>query len=199
VTEPFPASVDEFFHRLETRHTEDDLRVELHRRLDREQREVSRIGNATVVVAVCERLLPSDSVPSAALAAFIDEIFDQQTGRGDEASGLMPRERLIPAGFEALNATAQSEHRASFAELDERRQDDLLARAETGDVTGPEMFDSRVWFQRVRELALLGYGSDPRGMVEMGFPGPSYRSGHVWLSERGVRARVERRPGFLEL
>jgi hypothetical protein len=33
-------------------------------------------------------------------------------------------------------------------------------------------------------------------MVEMGFPGPSYESGHVWLGPGEVRARALRRPGY---
>lgn len=49
---------------------------------------------------------------------------------------------------------------------------------------------------RLREKLLLGYGSDPRGMVEMGFPGPSYETGHVWLGPGEVRARTLRRPGY---
>jgi hypothetical protein len=33
-------------------------------------------------------------------------------------------------------------------------------------------------------------------MVEMGFPGPSYRTGHVWLDEGEVAARAQRRRGY---
>jgi hypothetical protein len=47
---------------------------------------VERVGSEPTVVAVLERLLPG-SVPARALAAFIDEAFDQQLGRGDERSG----------------------------------------------------------------------------------------------------------------
>ena len=199
MTSPFPQSLDEFFHRLNVRHAEEDLRDELRQRLGRERQAVTRVGPREVVVAVCARLVPSDTVPPTALAAFLDEIFDQQKGRGDEQVGLMPRERLIPAGFTALEEAAQRDSGRSFAALDGPAQDELLAKAERGDLEGPEGFDASTWFQRTRALILLGYGSDPRGMIEMGFPGPSYRSGHVWLSELQVRARAERRVGYLEL
>jgi hypothetical protein len=45
-------------------------------------------------------------------------------------------------------------------------------------------------------VLFLAYGSDPRGMVEMGFPGPSYQSGHLWLDEGEVAARAARRRGY---
>jgi hypothetical protein len=51
----------------------------------------------------------------------------------------------------------------------------------------------------VRDLLLLAYGSDPRGMVEMGFPGPSYETGHVWLGEAEVARRAARAPGHEKL
>jgi Gluconate 2-dehydrogenase subunit 3 len=199
VTSPLPESLDEFFHRLNVRRAEDDLGDELQQRLGRERQAVTRVGPSEVVVAVCSRLVPSDAVPAAALAAFLDDIFDQQRGRGDEQIGLMPRDRLIPAGFAALDEAAMRDSGRSFAVLDAPTQDELLAKAERGDLEGPQGFDASTWFERTRALILLGYGSDPRGMIEMGFPGPSFRSGHVWLTELEVRARAERRVGYLEL
>lgn len=195
----FPASVDELFERLERRQLEPDLREQLRGRLQREHRPIARLRPADAVEAVCRRLLPSAAVPPRALAAFLDDVFDQQKGRGDEKVGVMDRTRLIPIGFEVLDSTARRDHGLPYADVDAAHQDELLSRCELGEVGGPEEFDAATWFKRVRELVLLGYGSDPRGMVEMGFPGPSYRTGHVWLSEQAVRARAERKPGFLEL
>jgi hypothetical protein len=194
-----PASLDEFFDRLDRRRVEADLRAEFRDRLGRESRGVSRLGKPEVVEAVCRRLVPSEAVAARALAVFLDDVFDKQKGRGDEKVGVMSRERLIPTGFDVLEETARRERGSSFVTLDSEAQDDLLSRSERGDIRGPDGFDPASWFTRVRELVLLGYGSDPRGMVEMGFPGPSYRTGHIWLSENAVRARAERKPGYLEL
>jgi hypothetical protein len=36
-------------------------------------------------------------------------------------------------------------------------------------------------------------------MVEMGFPGPSYKPGYTWLSEGETDARVARKPGYQTL
>jgi hypothetical protein len=35
--------------------------------------------------------------------------------------------------------------------------------------------------------------------VQMGFPGPSYKPGHVWLDRAETRARTQRKPGYLRL
>jgi Gluconate 2-dehydrogenase subunit 3 len=194
----YPASMEELFEGLDARDLEPDLRKELRERVFRERRGVRRVGEPDTVVAVAARLVPG-AVPARALAAFVDEVFDQQKGRGDEQLGLLPRSELMPAGFRALDDAAQTAHRTGFAELGGIEQDDLLARAERGDIEGPEGFDSATWFRRVRELLLLGYGSDPRGMVQMGFPGPSYTPGHLWLDVDEVAARERRLLGYKTL
>jgi hypothetical protein len=138
-------------------------------------------------------------VPPKALAVFLDESFDKQLGRADDRHGSMPRETLIPAGFAALDHAAQSQHSRPFAALSNEDQDRLIAAAEDGNLRGPQSFDSANWFRRARACLLLAFGSDPRGMVQMGFPGPSYKPGHVWLSSGEVRSRARRRPGYLKL
>jgi gluconate 2-dehydrogenase subunit 3-like protein len=192
--DPRYPTLEEFWRRLTVRDAEPDLRAELERRTRREERGTPRLGaeRGAVAAAVAARLLPGSAVPPEALAAFLDETFDRQLGRGDEAVGVMPTAELISAGLDLLR-----EHR--FVELGESEQDALLARAERGELSGGERFDSSVWFKRVRGKLLLGYGSDPRGMVEMGFPGPSFKPGHIWLDRGEVLARVKRKPGYLRL
>ena len=70
-----------------------------------------------------------------------------------------------------------------------------MSQAEQGKLPGPDRFDSKLWFNRTRDYVLLGYASDPRGMVEMGFPGPSYRPGYLWIGYGGPPARAARKPG----
>jgi hypothetical protein len=171
---------------------EPDLRAALRVRAAREQGAVRRIGNDATVIAVIERLLPGSAVPSSVLAAFVDERFDQPLGRADDRLGLLPREELLPAGFAALEAAAGE----PFASLHAGAQDALLALAERGELRGPQGFDSSIWFSRLRDLVLLAYGSDPRGMVQMGYPGPSYQPGHLWLDQSGVEARASRKRGY---
>jgi hypothetical protein len=212
-------TLEEFWKRLEVREVEDDLQRALRDRARREEAGTPRLGpeRGAVAAAVAARLIPSAAVPAMALAAFLDWSFDRRLGRGDEAAGVMATPDLIPAGLDALELVARDRHGLGFAELDAERQDALLAEAERGDLPGPETpgsgvmerlvdavtaeprFDSSVWFKRTRGKLLLGYGSDPRGMVEMGFPGPSYKPGHIWLDRGEVLARVRRRRGYLEL
>lgn len=195
--EPRYPTLPELWQGLDDRGTEPDLRAMLEQRTRREGDGTPRLGErlGAVATAAAERILPG-VVPATALAAFLDESFDRPLGRGDERHGVMPTAALLPAGLDALDREATRRHGAAFAELAGADQDALLAEAEHGELRGPDRFDSRTWFQRLREKLLLGYGSDPRGMVEMGFPGPSYRTGHVWLGSGEVRARTLRRPGY---
>jgi hypothetical protein len=191
-------TLDEFFRRLEVRDVEPDLRAELSDRLNREGRSVRRVGNEDTVKAVAERIVPG-AVPPTALAAFLDDVFDKQVGRADDKDGLMPRAELIPRGFRVLEQEARKRQNRGFSSLSGDQQDELLGEAEKGNLRDTPTFDSATWFKRTRALLLLGYGSDPRGMVEMGFPGPSYKPGHVWLDEGEIQARVQRRRGYLTL
>jgi Gluconate 2-dehydrogenase subunit 3 len=191
-------TADEFWKRLKARAAEPDLRESLKQRTEREYSAVTRVGPESTIIAVAARLLPG-AVPARALAAFLDENFDKQLGRADDKLGVMPRAELIPAGFAALDAAAQARHGRPFAELSQTEQDALLSEAERGQLPGPERFDSATWFKRTRGYLLLGFGSDPRGMVQMGFPGPSYKPGHTWLDPAETEARVKRRPGYLTL
>lgn len=188
-------TADEFWTRLEEREVEPDLRDALRSRIHREEGVVERAGDERLVEAVAGRILPG-RVPARALAVFLDEHFDRQLGRADDRAGLMPRAELIPTGFSVLDEAARRRRGRPFADLPDDEQDDLLREAEEGRVPGPERFDSGQWFKRVAQLLMLGYGSDPRGMVEMGFPGPSYKPGHIWLDRFEVRSRARRRRGY---
>lgn len=193
--ERFP-TLEEFWQRAERRGLEPDLLEALRERTHREERGVRRLPAGTTV-AVMSRLLPG-TIPPEALAAFVDEHYDQQLGVANETVGVMPREELVPAGFGVIDAAAQARHGRAFADVSDEQQDQILLQAESGELEG-ERFDSSTWFEMVRFLALLGLGSDPRGMVFMGFPGPSYRTGHLWLDEGAVASRAARRKGYLTL
>ena len=112
-----------------------------------------------------------------------------------EHSGALPMlEHAVDTGFHCYTFFARDPW------LDPVRTDSafraILQRAEAGELKGPDGFDSQIWFARLRELLLLGYGSDPRGMAEMGFPGPSYKPGYLWLNFAGPSARAKRKPGY---
>jgi Gluconate 2-dehydrogenase subunit 3 len=193
-------TMEEFWRRLDVREVEADLRAALRERTAREEHGTPRLGaeRGEVAAAVARRLLPGD-VPAHALAAFLDWSYDRQLGRGDEAHGTMPTPELIPAGLDVLDEEARRRHGRGFAALEDAQQDELLRQAEKGELEGPRGFDSTTWFKRTRGKLLLGFGTDPRGMVQMGYPGPSYKPGHIWLDRGEVLARVKRKRGYLEL
>jgi hypothetical protein len=191
-------TADEFWARLDEREVEPDLRAALHERTAREEGTVDRVADPSLVDAVAALVLPG-AVPARALAVFLDQHFDQQLGRADERNGLMPRAELIPAGFRVLDQAARTRHSRPFVDLSAEAQEALLREAEDGKLEGPTRFDSAQWFKRVAQLLMLGFGSDPRGMIEMGFPGPSYKPGHIWLDRFEVEARAERRRGYRTL
>jgi hypothetical protein len=193
--EPRYPTESEFWRRLDKRDAEPDLKQTLRSRAGRSSGSVRRLGREATVVAFIERLLPGSAVPASVIAGFIDENFDQPMGRADERANVMPRAQLLPAGFACLDEAAGGD----FAALPAAEQDAVIGRAETGKLTGPAGFDASIWFKRTRDLALLGFGSDPRGMVQMGYPGPSYKPGHVWLGKGEIEARTKRRIGYLEL
>lgn len=197
MAEPRFPTIEEFWRRLEVRRVEPDLSEELRARVNRDQQPVRRLPSEPTT-SVMARLLP-ETVPPQALAAFVDEHFDRQLGRGDDRVGLLPREELIPRGLQLLDGEARDRHARRFDQLSADEQDALLAAAERGELPAVDRFDWATWFRRLRALALLALGSDPRGMVFMGFPGPSYRPGHVWLDEGEVAARAARRRGYLQL
>lgn len=184
----------EFWRRLAARDVEPDLREALTSRAQREDGAVTRLGRAATVIAAVERILPGSAVPAPVIAAFVDGAYDQPLGRGDERDGVLPREQLMPAGFAQLDAAAAG---GEFASLSVNEQDALLARAERGELDGPAGFDAKAWFERLRDLVLLGFGADPRGMVQMGYPGPSYKPGHIWLEQGEINQRAARKPGYL--
>jgi hypothetical protein len=192
------SSLEEFWDGLDARGVEPDLRETLRGRVYDPPGPVHRVGDEELVVAVASRLVPG-GVPGRTLASFLDASFDAQLGRGDERVGIMPREELIPTGFEVLADEARRRYGSSFSDLPVAEQDQLLADAEVGRLEGPPGFDGGEWFRRVLDVLLLAYGSDPRGMVEMGFPGPSYAKGHVWLGVAEVARRAARAPGHEDL
>jgi hypothetical protein len=194
-------TLEEFWRRLDVRKVEPDLRAALAGRLQREERGTPRLGETrgSVASAIADRLLPGSAVPADALAAFLDDAFDRQLGRGDERAGVMPTPTLIPAGLDRLDELARRRFGRGFAALAGTEQDELLQQAERGELEADKGFDWTVWFKRLRGKLLVAYGSDPRGMVQMGFPGPSYRTGHIWLGRAEVAARADRTPGYLQL
>jgi hypothetical protein len=105
--------------------------------------------------ALVDRIIPADDFPSG-----------WQAGVGDYLAGqferdLRPQLDHYRAGLDALNAEAQANSGARFAELDAEHQDALLLRIEAGTVKTPWPIEPAAFFQMAVEHAMEGFYSDP--------------------------------------
>src|SRR5918992_5003768 len=130
------SSLEEFWEGLAARGVEPDLERTLRERAARTTGPEGRAGPPELLEAVAERLVPG-AVPASVLAAFLDEHFDRQLGRGDERVGVLPREELIPTGFAVLEDEARQRYHMAFSRLDVAQQEALLASAQRGEIEGP--------------------------------------------------------------
>ena len=104
--------------------------------------------------ALVDRIIPADDFPSG-----------WQAGVGDYLAGqfvhdLRPQLDRYRAGLDALDAEAQANTGARFADLDAEQQDALLRRIETGAVTTPWPINPAAFFQAAVEHAMEGFYRD---------------------------------------
>ncbi|MDQ2996566.1 MAG: gluconate 2-dehydrogenase subunit 3 family protein [Chloroflexota bacterium] len=105
--------------------------------------------------ALVDRIIPADDFPSG-----------WQAGVGDYLAGqferdLRPQLERYRAGLDALDAEAQANNGARFAELDAAAQDALLRRVEAGTVATSWPINPAAFFQAAIEHAMEGFYSDP--------------------------------------
>jgi gluconate 2-dehydrogenase gamma chain len=134
-------------------------------------------GQAAVLDAIVERLVPSDASgpggKEAGASAFIAKSL-----AGGLAGGLAELAGLYASGLNAVDAYAASAYGAAFAALAPDKQDAVLTDMQTGKATGFTP-DSATFFATVREHTLEGMFCDPiyggnkdfAGWDLIGYPG----------------------------
>lgn len=105
--------------------------------------------------ALVDRIIPADDFPSG-----------WQAGVGDYLAGqferdLRPQLDRYRAGLDALDAEAQANTGARFADLNAADQDALLRRVEAGVVTTVWPINPAAFFQAAVEHAMEGFYCDP--------------------------------------
>ncbi len=90
-------------------------------------------------------------------------------------------------GLRALDGVAKQRHDRMFVELDEKRQDVILAALQDGEVDGwpGEADASPDFFETLRSHTIIGFLADPKyggnrnfvGWKHVGYPGPSHARG----------------------
>ncbi|MCG2630770.1 gluconate 2-dehydrogenase subunit 3 family protein [Bradyrhizobium sp. WYCCWR 13023] len=137
------------------------------------------------VASVAARIVPQpDGRPPVPVAALIDEKLFRGASDGYRPEG-MPREREAwRQGLQALDAEAKAAYGAAFHAIGAARQDGLLARMQSGDMTSPawgRMSPQDFFKRRMARDVVLAYYAHPTAWSEIGWGGPASPRGYVRL------------------
>ncbi|MFO0754698.1 MAG: gluconate 2-dehydrogenase subunit 3 family protein [Thermodesulfovibrionales bacterium] len=154
-----------------------------------------------ILEAALARMIPQGPDENIDLAGFVDWAVGKPLGRGDRREGLPPEEVLFRRGIGGIQETSREMFRTDFTALSEDRQDEVLAALQEGSAKGETWREipSRQFFVKLLMKALTGYCSHPLAWMRMGFPGPSYPEGYVWIRQSEIRARRSHFPGWKTL
>lgn len=161
------------------------------------------------LIAICDRLIPSDEVGPGAVESGVPEFIDRhmQTPYANGSiwytqgpflqaapefgyQGKLNLREILSVGLDALDAQCKRTLGKAFAELDHAQQEDLLKQAESGKLS-LDGISSRTFFSYLLGEVRNGYFSDPKyggnknmGSWKMiGYPGA--RADYVdWVSVR---------------
>ena len=78
------------------------------------------------------------------------------------------------------------------------QRDEVLQAIQEGQAEGEiwKRIPSKYFFIRFYGKALMGYFAHPKAWMRIGFPGPSYLEGYLWVNIGQVRQRHRRQPGW---
>lgn len=171
------------------------------RLVESESRELRNFPEPTgaILRAVLKRLIPQDE--DIDLAAFVNATADAPLGRGDQLPGMPSGSELLRQGLIGIEEAARELYGGGFTDLAPQQQDDLLAAVAADAVPGSSWrtLPAGYFLQALYGKALHGYLSDPRVWRRIGFMGPSYPEGYVWLGRKQVGQRHARQPGWEKL
>jgi len=146
--------------------------------------------------AVLARLIPQDE--GVDLVGFIDAYLDNPLGRGDRRPGIPEARELFQLGLQGIDQVSQELHGRAFRDADQEQQDTVLRAVSNGSAPGAifKEIPSDYFFERLYSKALHGYFAHPRVWMRIGFPGPAYPEGYVWVNKGETRRRHERGIGW---
>jgi len=135
--------------------------------------------------AVCARLMPQpDRAAPVPIAPFVDQKLAENQGDGYRYADMPPMREAWRRGLAAIEAESRERYGASFAELPEADQDELLKAIEAGRVDGehwrglpPKRFFKALLVKQVVTI----YYAHPSAWSEIGFGGPASPRGYVRL------------------
>ncbi|MHB0913746.1 MAG: gluconate 2-dehydrogenase subunit 3 family protein [Armatimonadota bacterium] len=146
---------------------------------------------AEVLGAMLDRLLPQDFEEKIDLVGFMDWAIPKPLGYGHRVEGTPDSARLFRDGLAGVEETVDGIYPGRhFTELADEEKDEVLRAVEQGA-------SSAHFFQELMQKAVAGYCAHPRVWMRIGFYGPAYPEGYVWVSRREVEARYAENPGHL--
>jgi hypothetical protein len=135
--------------------------------------------------AIAARIVPQPTTrPPIPVGALVDRKLHADISDGYRPAE-MPRQREAwRRGLRALDAEARTGSGRPFAQLADTEQDQLLQRAEAGDLKAPDWGDMRCdsfFKRRLLHDIVLAYYSHPTAWSEIGWGGPASPRGYVRL------------------
>jgi Gluconate 2-dehydrogenase subunit 3 len=138
--------------------------------------------------ALCARVIPQGWRPAAQrvpIAPWIDATLDKTTPEGFRFHDMPPNREAWERGLAGLDETARALHGAAFADLDGKRQDEVLEAIRGGSPPGDvwQRLPARRWWVFVALRQITGvYYAHPYTWDEIGFGGPAYPRGYFALN-----------------
>ncbi len=132
--------------------------------------------------AVAARIVPSDDGSPGGREAGCVNFIDKALAHEDAAT-----RPSYTTGLRGLDVVAKRRHDRTFVELDEEKQDAILAALQDGQADGwpGDAGPSPDFFETLRSHTLIGFLADPKyggnrdfvGWKHVGYPGPSHARG----------------------
>lgn len=169
----------------------------LERGYRREEYERIPAHAAGILRAALNRLIPQKE-EQVDLVGFLDWAIGRPLGRGDREEGLPPEQELLLKGISGIEETATAMFNHSFIGLREDEMDEVLRAIQEGRAEGNtwKEIPSQKFFIKLMVKALAGYCAHPSAWLRMGFYGPSYPEGYIWMSEKETLQREKHSPGW---
>lgn len=170
----------------------------MERGYHREVLEKIRPHEAEILQAVLDRLIPQTEHEKIDLVSFLDWAIGKPLGRGDREEGLPPEEELFRRGVNGIEESSMGMYSHSFVGLRKDEMDEVLTAIQEGRAPGNtwKEIPQVKFFKRILSKALIGYCAHPFVWMRMGFPGPSFPEGYIWIEEKEVLQRKKHFRGW---
>lgn len=176
----------------------DVIEERLRTNFSREHYDVLSVDETATLEAMLDRLIPQENGRDKIdLVGFMDWAIPKPLGIGSREEGMPDEETLYHEGLRGVDETASAMHGKRFVQLSEKQKDDVLRAIQEGTTEGDvwKRIPSDAFFRQLMSKAIMPYCAHPRTWMRIGFYGPAYPEGYVWVSPHEVKMRHEDKPG----